>query len=460
MDDTTRRLVDHGIELAYADLAPLTSWNAKARILDAIGCAIGAFDAPPVAIARRLAWPMGAGATIGASRLLGTLDASAPDAAAFVHTMMIRYLDFNDAYRTVDGSHPSDPIGAMLAIADAVNADPQTFLCVVVAAYDVQCAFADTVPLNAMGWDHSIPETVAGALGCARILGLSKAQTAEAISLAISPNLATHQRHVGELSMWKAGYAAMAARQAVFAALMAREGMTGPADAFEGENGFWAQIRWREKPLRTLAGADVAPGVSLTNIKHWPVRDSCQLPIDAALELRRQIDPSKLRAVRVVTYASASQDRLREPEMWAPLTRETADHSMAFLVCTALLDGEVTIGTFDRRRFLDADVRGLMARCDVNADEAYSSQAPAVRNCRIEGMLENGESVAVHRVRASRPDLDPESSQAPIDRKFMSLTASHLGASGARALADALWELERLPGIAALVSLTTLQRES
>lgn len=454
MDETTRALVEHGQGVAFADIAPRTLWNAKARILDSIGCALAAFDAPPVAIARRLAWPISAGDP--GSRLLGTLARTAPDAAAFAHTMMIRYLDFNDAYRTVDGSHPSDPIGAMLAVADMANADPRTLLCAVVAAYDVQCAFADTVPLNAMGWDHSIPEVVAGALGCARILGLPDEQTAQAVSLAISPNLATHQRHVGELSMWKAGYAAMAARQAVFAALMAREGMTGPIDPFEGDNGFWAQIRWRERPLRALAGPGIDPGVTLTNIKRWPVRDSCQLPIDTALELRGEVKPANVRALRVAIYASASQDRAREPEMWAPMTRETADHSLPFLVCAALLDGAVTIGTFDRQRFLDTEVRALMAHCDVAADDEYSRQAPAIRNCRIEAELEDGRTVTVHRTRASRPDYDRAQSHAPIDAKFIALVEPRLGAARARAFADALWNLESVPSVGTIIEMSAI----
>ena len=254
--------------------------------------------------------------------------------------------------------------------------------------------------------------------------------------------------------MWKAGYAAMASRQAVFAAELARVGMTGPRDAFDGANGFWAQIGWRERPLRPLAGAGITPGVLLTNIKRWPVRDSCQLPIDVAVELRERLAGLPVRALRIETYASADQPRAREPELWAPQTRETADHSMPFLVCAALIDGAVTIETFERKRFLDHDVRELIARTTLAATAAFTAVAPAMRNCRIEARLEDGSGVVVQRERASRPQLDPARSQGAIDSKFIALAAGVLGDARARALQDALWTFEHAPSIASIVDLT------
>ena len=457
MDETAGRLVSHACSLKFEDLPAQVVWNAKARLLDSIGCALAAYDAPPVVIARRLAFPLHA--SHGAARVLGSLSSTAPDAAAFANTMMIRYLDFNDAYRNVDGSHPSDPIGGLLAAAEIGHASPRELIAAVVAAYDIQCSFADSVPMNNMGWDHSIPEVIACALGCGRLMRLSEPQLAEALSLAVSPNLATHQRHVGQLSMWKAGYAAMAARQGMFAALMAREGMTGPADPIEGENGLWAQIGWQKRPLRPLSGHGADFGVMLTNIKRWPVRDSCQLPIDAALDLRAKAAGRPMRSVQVTTYASAYRGREHEPELWEPQTRETADHSMPFLVCVALLDGAVNLKTFDARRFLDDDVRDLMGRTSVQADPAFSAQAPATRNCRIRVELEGGDWVESHLVRPSRPDLAQGKSEPAIEEKFFELVEPRLGAKQARRLADAIWHIEGADGVARVIELTAIRAE-
>jgi len=455
-DETVSRLVSHASSLGFEDLPVQVVWNAKARFLDSIGCALGAFDAPPVAIARRLAFPLHESA--GAARVLGSLSRTTPDAAAFANTMMVRYLDFNDAYRNVDGSHPSDAIGGLLAAAEIAQASGREFIAGVVAAYDIQCCFADSVPMNNMGWDHSIPEVIACGLGCGRIMRLSPRQMGEALSLAVSPNLATHQRHVGELSMWKAGYAAMAARQGMFAALMAREGMTGPVDPMEGENGLWAQIRWQKGLSRPLSGPGSDFGVMLTNIKRWPVRDSCQLPIDAALDFRSKAAGRTLRSLHVTTYASAYRGREQEPELWEPKTRETADHSLPFLVCAALLDGTVSLGTFEQKRFLDGDVRSLMARASVQVDPAFSAQAPATRNCRIRGELEGGDWIESHLVRASRPDLEEGRSEHAIERKFFELTEARLGAKQARQLADAIWNIDRAEGIDEVMDLTVVQQ--
>src|SRR5688572_2396272 len=138
MDETAGRLVSHACSLAFEDLPDEVIWNAKARFLDSIGCALGAIDAPPVVIARRLAFPLHESA--GVARVLGSLSRTTPDAAAFANTMMVRYLDFNDAYRNVDGSHPSDAIGGLLAAAEIARASGREFIAGVVAAYDIQCS--------------------------------------------------------------------------------------------------------------------------------------------------------------------------------------------------------------------------------------------------------------------------------------------------------------------------------
>ena len=211
-----------------------------------------------------------------------------------------------------------------------------------------------------------------------------------ALSLAVSPNLATHQRHVGELSMWKNGYAAMSARQGVFAAMLAMHGMTGPSDPIEGRHGLWAQTGCNSVHLKSPAPAGLPLGIARTCIKHWPVRDSCQLPVDTALELRAKVEVAAIETIKVYIYEPAYQDRKAEPELWMPRTRETADHSMPFLVAAALLDGEITLNTFERARYNDPDARKLMDRVTLQADPQFTRAAPRVRNCRIEVTLRNG----------------------------------------------------------------------
>jgi 2-methylcitrate dehydratase PrpD len=130
---------------------------------------------------------------------------------------------------------------------------------------------------------------------------------------------------------------------------------------------------------------------------------------------------------------------------------------MPFLVCVALLDGSVNLRTFDEERFLDDDVRNLMACTSVQGDPAFSAQAPATRNCRIRGELAGGEWIESHLIRASRPDLAQGKSERAIEEKFFELVEPRLGAKQARRLADALWEIEGADGVGQLIELTAIQ---
>lgn len=118
-------MVDYALGLRYGDLPEKAIHQAKRRVVDTLGGALAAYAAPPVRIARRLALPV---AAERGARIWGSLVHTSPDMAAFVNGCMLRYLDINDTYRTVDGSHPSDNLGGVLAVAELVGASGRDFL--------------------------------------------------------------------------------------------------------------------------------------------------------------------------------------------------------------------------------------------------------------------------------------------------------------------------------------------
>ena len=105
-------------------------------------------------------------------------------------------------------------------------------------AYEVFCRLSDQVSLFAKGLDYPVFGVIASAVGVSRIFDLSQRQTTESINLATAPNISLRQTRVGEVSVWKGCAMANAARNAVFAILLAREGMAGPSPIFEGRYGF------------------------------------------------------------------------------------------------------------------------------------------------------------------------------------------------------------------------------
>lgn len=426
---------------------------AKARVLDSIGVAMAAYLAPPARIARRMAQP-----TAGRlrSRVWGSGVMTTPEAAAFSNGVMVRYLDLNDAYRTRDAHHPSDYIPGVLAVAEATGASGRDFLGAVVVAYEIMCRFTDVVPFNDRGWDQPVTGALATALACGRLLGLSRDALRDALALAIVPNLCTYQTRAGELSMWKGCAGPNGARNGVFAALLAAEGMTGPHQAFDGIFGVWNQATGGDRFEIALPqpGHTGSWGVIQSNIKSFPVRDSCQLPIMTALDLRAQLEGRPIERLVIDTYKSAHAGAVKDPELWAPKTRETADHSMLFSTACALIDGKVTPDSFEAARFLDSDVLDLIGRTEVNVLDEFTSVAPAIRNCRITA-TSAGEEVSAHRV-VTLAEIEKGMPAADIERKFRECTARTFDTERQGAVIAAVAGLDDLSDVAGFTGILVL----
>ena len=448
MDATTARLVDFALRHRDVALTPAMVHAAKARVLDSIGCGLAAFFAPPIKALRNVI-PDVAGPW--SARIWGSGTRTTPDMAALVNGSMVRYLDLNDAYRTLDASHPSDNLPGLIAVAEARGASGLEFLKSLALSFEIQCRFTDTVPFNEKGWDQPVAGSIGAALAAGALLGLDREQLGHAVALAVIPHMATYQTRAGELSMWKGCAGPNGARHGIFAARLAQAGMTGPYDCFEGVFGIWKQTLG--KPGAFVLPGDGytgAPGIQQTNIKRYPVRDSCQLPIDTALDLRKSLDGRKPKRLHVETYKSAYAGAVADRELWAPQTRETADHSMPFSIAAGLLDGTVTAETFERARFSDADVLAVIAAMDIDIIDEFSKATPAIRNCRITAMLEQGAPVVAH-LKLTQAEIERGTPDAVIEAKFEGLTRSCLGAAERRRVKSAVWSLDRAPTVDSVV---------
>lgn len=444
------RMVDYALELRYDELPDNAIHHLKRRVIDTLGGALAAYTAPPVRIARRVALPI---AGDGGARIWGSLARTAPDMAAFVNGSALRYLDINDTHRTIDGSHPSDNLGGVLAVAEMLGASGKDLLLAMVISYEIQCRFVDSVPFNDAGWDQPVPGVMACALACGRLLGLSRKEMHEALALAIIPNLSTYQSRAGELSMWKGCAAANGARQGVFAAQLAAAGMTGPSEPFDGVFGLWKQTMGKPYEIKPFArGKEGVYAVAQSNIKKYPVRDSCQLAVDTARILREKLGGQSIEALQIETYRSAYKGAVEDPELWAPRTRETADHSMLVAIAVTLLDGSVTPDTFNSDRFKHPEVLGLIKRTKVEVLDEFTKQAPGVRNCRVTATLADGTSQVGH-LFWTTADIQRGLSDAEIEEKFERLNRDILPAAERRALLDCLWKIESVADVRRVVDL-------
>src|SRR3989454_5780543 len=341
MKTLAEHLAEYAVGLKFEDLPAPVVHEVKRRVIDSIGCALGAWEAEPCVIARRVASQFSAerGAT-----LLGTGNRVPPDWSAFANGCLVRYLDYNDTYLSKEPAHPSDNIPAALAVAEAEGVDGRELIVAIALAYEVQCRLCDAASLRARGWDHVTYGAFSTALAATRLMRLDVERTRHALGIAGVASAALRQSRVGELSHWKGCAFANAARHGVFAALLAREGMTGPAPIFEGEKGFEKLV---SGPLDVALPSDDFM-ILKTSIKFWPAEYHSQSAIEAALRLRKQIrDTEEIGSVLVQSHDAAVDIIGSEPEKWQPTSRETADHSLPYIVAVALADGELTDPQFE-----------------------------------------------------------------------------------------------------------------
>src|SRR5216684_4176955 len=261
------RLSRYCQSLCYDDLPSAVAHEVKRRVLDSLGCALGAWNALPCRIVRRVGQSVQAaeGAT-----LWGTNHKTLPDLAAFANGALVRYLDFNDTYLAKEPAHPSDNIAAILAVGEASRASGQRVIQAIALAYEVQCRLCDAAALRPRGWDHVTYGPFSSALAAAKVMKLSDAQTLQAVNLAGVANIALRQTRVGDLSMWKACAFSNAARNGLFAAMLARFGMTGPSPIFEGQKGFMELVSG-PLDLSVFGGKKIPYKILETYIKHYPV---------------------------------------------------------------------------------------------------------------------------------------------------------------------------------------------
>ena len=438
------------MSLVFEDLSPKVISQAKRRITDTIGGALGAFEAKPVEIAKTVVPKVN---NARSARIWGSLEKSTPEGAAFANGTMLRYLDINDTHRTIDGSHPSDNLGGVIALAESLNLSGRDALLALTISYEIQCRFVDSVPFNENGWDQPVPGVIAMALAAGRMLNLNASSMRDALALAVTPNLCTYQTRAGELSMWKGAAAANGARQGIFAAMLASKGMTGPFEAFDGIYGLWNQTIKKQHNIAPLSFGKSLFGVEQTNIKMYPVRDSCQLPVQTARNLRKKITANDIKSLKIVTYGSAYKGAVEDPELWAPKTRETADHSMLIAVALGLIDGTITPESFESDRFLDRDVLELISKIEVEISPEFSAMSPATRTCQL--IAKNSESKSFNsKLSLTAKDIELGPSDEEIQSKFYSLTERVMNNERAKLLFEASMNLENMKKISTLVDLT------
>ena len=448
MPNIAEQLSSYAVGLRYDALSPEVVHQAKRLIIDTLGCAVGGYDSEPARVAREVA------ATVTSKQpatVLVSNGSSSPDLAAFANGVMIRYLDFNDGYTSKESGHPSDSIAATLSCTEVANAGGKRLITSTVLAYEVFCRICDAVDVKPNGFDHVTVGCIASILGASKALGLSEKETTQAVNLGIAPNLALYQTRIGDVSMWKGCAYANASRNAVFAAMLAQRGLTGPSPIFEGAGGYFTAVSREPFQLGPFGGNGQPFKIMECSIKRFPLGQYSQTVVQAALEVREQLpDPNDIAEINVSTLQTAVNIMAGDPEKWRPANRETADHSMPYTAAVALMYGEVGQQHFDDEFLRNQALLDLVSKVNVSVSEEANRRVPEAMLCNVEVVTKSGQryraEVDYHKGHYKNPLTDAE-----VEEKFRSLADGVIPQARTDALLGRLWQLEEVSHVNELI---------
>lgn len=442
MDKTIEHLAHYAAGCDFTSLTPEAVHEAKRRLIDSVACAAGAWDEP---FCRSLQDMSGYYAGTPSARIWGSGATTSTEMAGFVNGVMVRYLDCSDTWMAKGAGHPSDMIPTLVAAGEGWERSGPDLITAIVVAYEIYCSLCEAA-FTHRALDQATAAAVGAAAGAGRLIGLNEVEMGHAISLALASNLNLYNVRCGELSDWKGGAGPNGARNGLFAARLAKQGVTGPSAPVEGKGGLQALIgdfEWR-------AGLHSQPLLTATHLKMYPVCFHGQTAVDAAIALHGAIDPARVAAVHIETHETAYQVMGADPGRWAPTTRETADHSLPFTVAVTLLEGRLLSEFYEEARLAEASTLRLMEKTRVTVSPEMTKQFPSRMPARVTVTMEGG---ATHSKLIEFPKGHAANtvSDAELEKKVEALFGRWGGVPAARAALQALWALEHRESVKRVV---------
>ncbi len=370
---TTAELAAFVTGVSYDDLSDDVVDTVKQRVLDSVGIAAGAMGEAPVdAVGRTITTYDG-----GPCSLWGRDQVGDPEGAAMYNTALTRYLDYMDSFLAPgETPHPSDNIGSVVACGELVDASGEDLVRAIAIAYEVQGELAWNAPVRDRGWDHVTHTVISATCGAGAILDLDEDELRNAIGIAGTAHNALRVTRTGGITEWKGIASANAARNAVFSALLARNGLHGPTDLFEGQKG-WKQVVSGEFEV------DLDPGcerVLDTMTKRYVAETYAQSAVEGIIELAQaqDLDPENVERIHLETFHGA---KLiiggGEGSRYEVETRAQADHSLPYMLAAALADRELTDTQYQPERIQRDDVQELLRTVEVAEDDDLTERFEA-----------------------------------------------------------------------------------
>ncbi len=426
---------------AYADLSDAAERQLKVRVLDSLGCAIGALNGEPIRALREHLADFGGAEQ---STLIGG-GKTAPDRAALYNSALVRYLDYNDSYLAEgETGHPSDNLGSVMAATEYAGGSGEDLLTALAVAYQVQCRLSDEAPVRAKGFDHTVQGQYAAAAGAAKALGLDPERIANAIAISGTAHNALRVTRTGEISHWKGLAYPETGFTGTHSAFLAMRGITGPPEVFEGNKGFQHSIAG---DFTIDWGAEDLERVTDTIIKKYNAEIHSQATLEGALELKRThgLDPSAIDKIEIDTFDVAFHiiGGGEEGDKTVVRRKEEADHSLHYMTAVALLDDQVLPAQYAQDRIEADDVQSLLRKIQVTEDPEYSDRFPGHMVCDLR-IHADGEVYEIHKEDYEGFHTKPMTWDT-VSEKFARLAEPYTDAALRDEIISAVEQLETLP---------------
>jgi 2-methylcitrate dehydratase len=350
-------IVDYALN--YTITSELAYETARYCLLDTLGCGLQALGFPACT---KLLGPLVPGLTMAnGARVPGTSFELDPVQAAFNIGTIIRWLDYNDTWLAAEWGHPSDNLGAILAVADWLtrNGHPLTIrdvLTAMIKAHEIQGCLALENSFNKVGLDHVLLVKVASTAVVCQLLGLNRDQTLNAVSLAFVDGQALrtyrHAPNTGSRKSWAAGDATS---RAVRLALIAQTGEMGYPSVLTAKTWGFYDVSFRGQPFKFQRpyGSYVMENV-LFKIS-FPAEFHSQTAVEAAVTLHRELAARNLTAANIARVTIRTHEAcIRIIDKQGPLSNPAdRDHCIQYMVAVPLIFGRLTAEDYDDAIALD-----------------------------------------------------------------------------------------------------------
>jgi 2-methylcitrate dehydratase len=453
MSSISRKMAEFAHNLQYETIPADAVHEAKRFLLDSMGCALLATRNEDMLAAHRFIEKLGG--TPEATVIGSGLRTNAPN-AALMNCLLTRALDYNDIYWVQDPSHPSDIIGAALAAAEANDKSGREALVAIVLAYELEmrwCHAADP-GVREVGWHHASLTQFVSPLVAGRMYDLNLDQLVAAIGICGSSHFTLGGVVAGHLTNMKNTADPLAAQAGVLAALMAREGYEGPVEVIEGKEGLMevlSNVTWYTDELLKDLGSDFL--ITQCSYKAFPTEALTHQPISATLKICRQhgIIHENVAEILVET-TSRGADILSDPSKYKPETKETADHSLPYVIAAAVVDGNVLPASFSDQKLKDPNIWTLLPKIKVIADPEINQLFPNIKRSRVTITTLDGNRYTEQTDVAKGAPEDPMSDDEVV-AKFRANAKGIISDQRIEELIKATWDFESITHIESYMSL-------